>query len=71
MDTKAHCNKVATFYGLTKRKGKEGKVIKKDWTINNKVWIQKIKDQGQGRGSEGRSKSHHKNSASSRFEPKK
>jgi hypothetical protein len=46
-------------------------VIKKDWTINNKVWIQKIKDQGQGRGSEGRSKSHHKNSASSRFEPKK
>jgi len=70
MNTRAHCNKVTTFYGLTKRKGKEGKVIKKDWTMNNKIWILKIKDQGQVRGS-GRSKSHHKNSASSRFEPKK
>jgi hypothetical protein len=30
MNTRAHYKKVATFYGLTKRKGKEGKVIKKD-----------------------------------------
>jgi hypothetical protein len=37
MNTRAHCNKVATFYGLTKRKGKGGKMIKKDWTMNKKV----------------------------------